>query len=92
MLGQRDFQLRPAIAAQAVEDVAGEALRVDAHQGRRALGEVAHFEHDGFLGAGAGGGFEAEDPKHAELCGKVRFGHFREPRRSGFTHADYWEP
>ena len=35
---QRDFQLRPAIAAQAVKHVAGQALRVDAHQ-RRPVGD-----------------------------------------------------
>ena len=71
-----------------MEDVAREALRVDAHQGRRASGEFAHFEDDGFLGAGPRGGFEAENPKHAELGGKVRFGHFREPWRSGCAHAN----
>ena len=57
-----------------------------AHQRGRAIGEVAHFEHDGFFGAGAvgGGGFKAEDPEDAELCRKVRFGHFREPGPNRF--------
>ena len=89
-----DLQLRPAVAAQAVKDVPSEALRVDAHQRGRAIGEVTQLEHDGFLDACAvgGGGLKTEDPEDAELCGKVRFGHFREPRRRGFAHADCQEP
>ena len=35
---ERQFQLRAAVAAQAVEDVSGEALGMDAHQGRAAPG------------------------------------------------------
>ena len=80
---ERDIQLRAAIAAQAVKDVAGEALRVDAHQRRlRRRSRSPIFEHHGFFGAGACRAFETVDPKDAELGGKVRFGHFREPWRS----------
>ena len=90
--GKSDFELRPAIAAQAVEHIPRQALRMDPHQRRRSVCEVTHFEHHGFLRAVARGGFKAEDPEHAELGGKIRFGHFREPGRKGFTHANLWEP
>ena len=65
---------------------------MDPHKRRRSVGEVTHFEHHGFLCAVACGGFKAEDTEHAELSGKIRFGHFRERRRKGFTHANLWEP
>src|SRR5580700_1697572 len=63
---ERQLQLRPAIAAQAVEDVAGEALRVDANEGRLGVGgNIAHPEHDTLLDFRPIGAFEAEDAKMA---------------------------
>src|SRR6185437_6726364 len=43
--GQRQLQLLPAVAAQRVEDVSRQALRVDAHNGRCGL-HVAHHQRN----------------------------------------------
>ena len=43
--GDRAAQLRPAVAAQAAQQVAGEALRVDAHQ--RRIGFLGPANDDG---------------------------------------------
>ena len=48
---ERDLELRAAIAAQAVEHVAGQALRMDAHQRRGSPAEIAHLQHHGFFDA-----------------------------------------
>ena len=48
--GEREVELVVAVAAQGVEDVAGEALRVDADDGRRGV-DVAEDEGDGGLDA-----------------------------------------
>ena len=47
---QRKFELLAAIAAQGMEDVAGQALGMDAHQRRRGL-HVAHHQSNGFFHA-----------------------------------------
>ena len=88
---QGDLQLRPAIAAQAVKDVAGQALRVDAHEGRRAVGEFAHLQDDGFLGAVACGGLEIRRSESTpNAVGKSASATFVEPNRaSGLSHASY---
>jgi two-component system, LytTR family, sensor kinase len=52
-LAQSQLQLQPAVAAQRVKDVAGEALRMDAHQWRSRV-DVAHHQGDGFLALGYG--------------------------------------
>ena len=46
------LELPAAIAAQAVEHVAGETLGMDAHQGR-AAGEIAHLQYYGFFNYGS---------------------------------------
>ena len=43
---ERQFKLRAAIAAQAMEDIAGQALRMDPHQRRRVAGETSPIQHD----------------------------------------------
>jgi len=78
-------ELVVAVAAERVEDVAGEALGVDADDGggfkfRRARVEIAEGEGDGgFDGfscgiAGDGEGFEAEDAEVSPTGGEVRIG------------------
>ncbi len=78
-LRQSDLQLRPAVAAQAVEYVAGEALGMDAHERRRIDGDIAHDERDGFFEIRAAVGeagppFESEDAEWAILGGEVGLG------------------
>ena len=84
---QRDLQLRAAIAAQAVEHVARQTLRVDAHQRRVAALEIAHAQHDGLFGASVQVAAKPKDPEKPELAGKIRFGHLLEPKRRGIVHA-----
>ena len=50
---QGRLQLGPAVAAQRSEDVAGEALRVNAHQRRRVRPRVPGYQSHGLL-AGVG--------------------------------------
>ena len=65
-----DFELGPAIASQAMENVSGQALRMDAQQRRRPIVHVAHLQDYGFLDArlrrARGGGraaFKTANPK-----------------------------
>jgi hypothetical protein len=75
---ESDFELPAAIAAEAVEDVAGEAFGMDAQQRRRPVMDVAHFEDDSLLNPRfslhAGPAFESEDPKKTVLGRKIGFG------------------
>ncbi len=84
--GERELELLAAVAAQRVEDVAGEALRVDAHDGRRRV-DVAHDQRDGGLDARGGRGqvvvaglrviddaFKAEDAEVSPARGEVGIG------------------
>jgi hypothetical protein len=48
--GKSHFKLLPAVASQGVEDVAGQALRVDAHQ-RGSGPDVTHYQSDCFVDA-----------------------------------------
>jgi len=63
-----------------VEDVAGEALRVDAHERRRVgSANIAHHECDGFFEMSAAvrqteTTFETVDPEGSVFGGKVGFG------------------
>ena len=52
------FELLAAVAAQGVEDVSGEALGVDADDGRRGV-DVAHDEGDGGFDAAGGAGMSS---------------------------------
>ena len=84
--GEGELELLAAVAAQRVEDVAGEALGVDADDGRRGV-DVAHDEGDGGLDAAGGRGegvvaglgvgddaFEAEDAEVSPAGGEVGIG------------------
>lgn len=69
--GQCNFELGPAVAAQAMENVAGEALGMDAHERRGIALNVAHYQRDGFFDVHTCVAFESEDPKRAVLGGEV---------------------
>src|SRR5208283_2772382 len=88
-----NLQLRPAIAAQAVENVAGQALGMNANQ-RCAAGQVAHFQGDSYFVPGIRrtgvAAAKAVDAERAKFGGKVRFGHFFERRRGSTVHDTYW--
>jgi len=73
--------MRAAIAPEAVKDVPGEALGMDADQGRGLAGNVPHAQHDGFLSTGAVPGFESEDPEMAEPAGEIGLGYFLQHHR-----------
>lgn len=74
-------ELVAAVAAEAVKDVAGEALRVDAHQGRRA-GDIAHAEGKALLEAAVlEAAFEAVDSEVAEFTRETRLSRKLEAKR-----------
>ena len=86
--GHGELELLAAVAAEGVEDVAGEALGVDADDGRRGV-DVAHDQGYGGFGADGGGGdvvvagsgvvddaLEAEDAELSPAGGEVGFGYF----------------
>lgn len=86
---ERKIELLAAIAAQRMEDVAGKALRVDAHDGwfGREIGMAAVLQDDGFfhqlaLRAGHGAGreraLEAENAEVAAGGGQAGFGDFED--------------
>ena len=85
---QRHLELLLAIAAQRPEDVAGQALRVDAHQ-RRLRVQVPHYQrHRGFQAAlrpARGLPFEAHDAEMSPAGREVRFRHLAEV--VGAAHA-----
>jgi len=79
---QRQLKLQPAIAAQRAENVAGKALRVDAHQWRLGM-NVAHYESDqsfdGLSRFATGTVLRAhalktKNPEHAPSRGEFRLG------------------
>src|SRR5262245_12465800 len=67
-----EMQLVAAVAASGAENIAGQALRVDAHQGGVIPRGTPVYKSDSIFGFV--GGRETEDPKGAELRRKVRFG------------------
>ena len=82
---EREMKLVVAVAAERVEYIPGEALRVDANDGRRGV-DIAHDEGDGGLDADGGGGdgvvaglgifygaFKAMDAEVAPTGGEVCF-------------------
>jgi hypothetical protein len=75
---ERHFQLRPAIAAQAMEYVSGEALGVDPDQRGRFAGDIAHFQHHGLFHPIALALFEAENAEAPEAAGEIGFGDLSE--------------
>jgi hypothetical protein len=84
---QRQFKLRAAIAAQAVEDVARQALRVNAHQRRqRAVRHIAHFQDHGLFQAVLVAAFKSIDSKVSKPGWKIRFGSLVQPERGRSVH------
>ena len=84
---KRNLQLRPAIAAQAVERVAGQALRMNAQQrrsGGRVAAQISHRQHGSFLHhivRAAGScemALETEYPELSVFGGKIGFGGLHE--------------
>ena len=76
---KREFELGAAVAAFGGQNVAGEALRVDANEGRGAAAVDFAVDH-GDGGFGGGASFEAEDFEVAELRREFGAGddaHFR---------------
>jgi hypothetical protein len=75
-----------------MENVAGQALGMDANQ-RRAASQIAHLERHGFFVLRrAAAASKAVDPKRAKFSGKVRFGHFFKRRRGVIVHDAFGEP
>jgi two-component system, LytTR family, sensor kinase len=73
---ERHFQLCPAIAAQTVEHVAGQALGMNTHQGRLAATEIAHAQHHKFFRTPAEIPLEPMNAEMAESGRKIGFGYF----------------
>ena len=78
---ESDFELGVAIAPQAVEHVARQALGVDAHQRRRTGSHIAHAKHNRVLGAVPDAGAKAINTEVSEFAGEIGFGDFFEPGR-----------
>ena len=72
-----EFELGAAIASQAVENVAGQALGMDADERRGAI-DVPHFKDDGFLYHAIGVAFKAVDAEVSKAAGKIGFSYFSE--------------
>ena len=85
-LVEGQFELGAAVAAKGVEDVAGEALGMDADDGWFAA-ERAHAQDDGFFGGGRQVADEAVDTECAEAGGKVGFRHFFQSKCLIFRHV-----
>ncbi len=83
---QRQLQLGAAIAAQAVEHIAGQALRMDAHQWRRAFPHLAHFQHDSLFAASAVVALKAVDLEVTPAGRKFCLSHFSKLQGTGFLH------
>jgi hypothetical protein len=62
-----------------MEYVAGEALRMDTDQRRRAVIEGPHTKHGGLFDLIVDLGLKTENAKDSVLRRKVGFGHFAEP-------------
>jgi hypothetical protein len=75
-----------------VKYVARETLGVDAHQGRRTGGQIAHREDSRFFADAIVAALKPMDAKNAELRREIGFGYFVQPERGGIIHAGYWEP
>src|SRR5579864_7495963 len=86
---KRHLELLPAIAAQRREDVAGEALGMNADQ-RRGREHVSHHQGDGLLfraiTAISEGGFEAIDPEPSPAGRKISRGELSNGARRGHTN------
>jgi hypothetical protein len=84
--GEGDFELGAAVAAEAVENVAGEALGVNPHE-RRGIGcDVAHDEGDGFFYTRRRAALEAKDSEGAVFGGEVGLGDLAELKIFGWNN------
>jgi two-component system LytT family sensor kinase len=83
---QGQFKLGAAIAAQAVEDIARQALRVNADQGRRTMRYIAHLEDHSLFQAVFVTAFESVDSKVPKPGWKVRLGSLVQPERGRSLH------
>ena len=90
---ERKFQLLAAIAAQGMKDVSGQALRVNANQGRGGF-HVAHHQGDGFFDAtiavGTGLSAKAVDAELAPAGGKIRGSDLLDFRLTHCIHYSGW--
>jgi hypothetical protein len=77
---ERELQLRAAVTAQAMKNVAGEALRVDSHQRRIASHHVAHVQNYGFFDAIRHMPCESKDPEGAIFGREIGFGYLFQPK------------
>jgi hypothetical protein len=90
-----EVELVVAVAAQRVKDVAGEALGVDADDGRLAM-DIAHDEGDGAFDrfargiAGLRDAFEAKDAKLTPAGGEVGVSDFGEAEKRHSLRLDEW--
>ena len=92
MAFDRQLQLRPAIAAQAVENVARQALRMNPHQHRFRRLNIAHLQHHGVFRVVALHALEPQNAEVSEAAGKIGFGDFAELKGGwhgiqGVTHS-----
>ena len=80
---ERQLELRAAIAAQAVEDITREALRVDADQRSTELRiQISQLQDDGFLGFSGANTFKPINAEASEAGGKIRLGDFAQRETS----------
>jgi two-component system, LytTR family, sensor kinase len=82
-----EFKLSAAVATQAVENVAGEALGVNPDEHRFGSGDIAHDDRDGLLAPGFGGALEAVDAELAEPSGQIGFGDLANGQWRDFGHV-----
>ena len=64
-----------------MKHIAGKALRVNTHEGRRVTGQLTHTQSHGFFGLWPGLPFETIDPEEAELRREIGFGNFLQLKR-----------
>ena len=68
----------PAIAAQAVENVARQALRMNPHQHRLGRLNVAHLQHHGVFRIVAVHALEPQNAEVSKAAGEIGFGDLAE--------------
>jgi hypothetical protein len=69
-----------------MENIAREALRMDAQQRGRRCVHVSHAQRHGLFHAVPHASFETEDPEKPVLGRKVRLGDFRRKKKRGGFH------
>src|SRR5258708_5901572 len=70
---ERQFELRPAIAAKAMENISRQTLGMDPHQ-RRISRDLPHLQNDRFLQDPVGSSLKPEDAEVPEAAGKIGLG------------------